>query len=461
MERFEVLGDGYLKFISSMFLYSEYQDWHEGNLTTLKSKIIGNRNLFYIGDKLGLPGIIKATMFRAKETIPPSAALSLEGQRILREYEMQMNELMTTNDKTKKAEIENNMNALKLRLFKREQSQIQDQSNCMLNYMKKHQVSDKNVADAVEALIGVVVQSKGVFAALKLCHKLIIFPAHKNVDKLLKEVKFSAGFNAVADGDVTITNQGGLENKIGYQFKNRKLLSQALTHASCINKPVGSYQRLEFLGDAVLDFLITAFTFEQCPELGPGKLTDLRSALVKNVTLASTIIRHDLHKFLQAENSELSSAIARFAHHQSINGHHVVLDQMVVTKTADGHEVAEALNIPKAIGDMFESIVGAVFLDSGLNFTVTWNLIYRLLQKEIEEFMRDIPIDIVRQLYEYNKGSAKPKFQPATKKGESSFCITVNIICRGVKKSFQGYGKNGELAKKCAAKVAMKALESF
>lgn len=72
---------------------------------------------------------------------------------------------------------------------------------------------------------------------------------------------------------------------------------QALSHASYIrNRVTRSYERLEFLGDAILDFLITSHIFENCRELKPGEMTDLRSALVNNVTFASYVVKLGLHK---------------------------------------------------------------------------------------------------------------------------------------------------------------------
>lgn len=72
MERFEVLGDAFLKFGISLYLLSNHSTWHEGNLTQMKGQIVGNRNLFYCGDKMGLPGMIKVQRFNPKnDWIPP------------------------------------------------------------------------------------------------------------------------------------------------------------------------------------------------------------------------------------------------------------------------------------------------------------------------------------------------------------------------------------------------------
>jgi len=59
LERLETLGDSYLKFITSLYLYQTFPMLREGQLTAIKGKIIGNRNLFYCGNKRGIPGRIK------------------------------------------------------------------------------------------------------------------------------------------------------------------------------------------------------------------------------------------------------------------------------------------------------------------------------------------------------------------------------------------------------------------
>lgn len=63
LERLETLGDSYLKFITSLFLYNTFPHYNEGPLTSLKGKIIGNRNLFYCGEKKLIPGRMKVDDF--------------------------------------------------------------------------------------------------------------------------------------------------------------------------------------------------------------------------------------------------------------------------------------------------------------------------------------------------------------------------------------------------------------
>ncbi|HEX9008413.1 MAG TPA: ribonuclease III domain-containing protein, partial [Patescibacteria group bacterium] len=78
-------------------------------------------------------------------------------------------------------------------------------------------------------------------------------------------------------------NLGPLQESIGYTFANQELLQTALTHRSSLNDPTikESYERLEFLGDAILEMLISSFLFEKYPDKMEGYLTAARSAIVR------------------------------------------------------------------------------------------------------------------------------------------------------------------------------------
>lgn len=114
------------------------------------------------------------------------------------------------------------------------------------------------------------------------------------------------------------------ENTIGYQFNDRSYLLQAMTHASYSpNRLTDCYQRLEFLGDAVLDYLITRHLYEDPRQHSPGALTDLRSALVNNTIFASLAVRHDFHKYFRHLSPGLNEVIDRFVRIQHENGHQI------------------------------------------------------------------------------------------------------------------------------------------
>jgi ribonuclease-3 len=121
-----------------------------------------------------------------------------------------------------------------------------------------------------------------------------------------------------------------LMQKLGYQFLQPELLEQALTHRSCKGK---HNERLEFLGDAVLGLIIAQTLFNQFPQTREGDLTRMRSALVKGVTLAEIAQELAIAQYLRLGPGELKSG---------------------------GHRRESIL------ADALEAILGAIFLDSGM-----------------------------------------------------------------------------------------------
>lgn len=114
------------------------------------------------------------------------------------------------------------------------------------------------------------------------------------------------------------------EDILGYKFRDKSYLLQAMTHASYTpNRLTDCYQRLEFLGDAVLDYLITRHLYEDPRQHSPGALTDLRSALVNNTIFASLAVRHGFHKYFRHLSPALNEVIDRFVRIQTENGHSI------------------------------------------------------------------------------------------------------------------------------------------
>jgi ribonuclease III len=97
-----------------------------------------------------------------------------------------------------------------------------------------------------------------------------------------------------------------IEEKLGYRFRNRELLEEALTHRTYVNEAGGGKdnQRLEFFGDSVLDFLLSDMLLVQFPESREGELTRIRSALVDEVSLAQIAAGLDLGSCLRLGRGE-------------------------------------------------------------------------------------------------------------------------------------------------------------
>ncbi|KAG6544077.1 hypothetical protein Mapa_014494 [Marchantia paleacea] len=174
----------------------------------------------------------------------------------------------------------------------------------------------------------------------------------------------------VLDNDFQAIDFDGLEAAIGYRFKARTLLVEAITHASRLSSESPCYQRLEFVGDAVLDHLITKYFFVNYKDLAPGRLTDLRQATVNNENFARIAVKHKFHIHLQHGSAALQAKI-----HAFVKNIQTELDKPGLNAFGLGDFKA-----PKVLGDILESIAGAVFLDAGLDTEKVWQIFEPLLQ---------------------------------------------------------------------------------
>ena len=148
-----------------------------------------------------------------------------------------------------------------------------------------------------------------------------------------------------------------LEKEIGYCFQNKKHLETAITHKSFVNeKTVGryvSYERYEFLGDAILEFIVSKYLFVHYKNMPEGELSKLRSSLVCEFTLSK--IARDLH----------FGEFARFS---------------------KGERQTGGANRDSILCDLFESVLGAIYLDGGMEPAKDY--VKRLLLQDIEHKQR-------------------------------------------------------------------------
>jgi endoribonuclease Dicer len=189
-----------------------------------------------------------------------------------------------------------------------------------------------------------------LLGGIKFVEWIGILPASENVQNLIE----SSVVDPILDKNATLANVNfhlpqwqEFEKRLGYHFNNRAFLLQALTHSSYSpNRVTQSYERLEFIGDAILDFLITCYIYEHCGVLNPGEVTDLRSALVNNNTFASLVVRCGFHKFLLMINLKLQGHIDKFAEYLATKNH-VIDDEVLILLEEKDLNMAEYVDVPK------------------------------------------------------------------------------------------------------------------
>lgn len=144
-----------------------------------------------------------------------------------------------------------------------------------------------------------------------------------------------------------------LEQKIGYRFRDRGLLRQALTHSSFANEQkinrYPDYERLEFLGDAVLELVSSDFLFHENPQMPEGKLTKLRSSMVCEPALA-------------------------YCARELTLGEYILLGR--------GEEAAGGRKRDSITSDVMEALIGALYLDGG--FAAAHDFIHRFVLSDLE-----------------------------------------------------------------------------
>ncbi|XP_078159002.1 ribonuclease 3-like protein 3 [Carex rostrata] len=157
-----------------------------------------------------------------------------------------------------------------------------------------------------------------------------------------------------------------IEEIIDYKFYDRSLVEEAMTHKSFYftSKPVKSYERLEFLGDAVLNFGVASEVFYNYPDLAPGPMTRLRSSNVDKEKLARIAIAHGLDRYLRHKAHHLESQIKEF-----------VNDLKNYPIHSNG-----LLDPPKILSDIIESLLGAVYVDTNKCYETVWKIFIRLSQ---------------------------------------------------------------------------------
>ncbi|MEE6494432.1 hypothetical protein FKM82_017138 [Ascaphus truei] len=359
-------------------------------------------------------------------------------------------------------------------------------------------IADKSIADCVEALLGCYLTSCGERAAqLFLCSLgLKVLPAVKKSDKDINSgretfnceqtnpTKNCLAFNGTyselssckgmeygylkipprcmfdhPDAEKTLDHLiSGFENfqkKINYQFKNKAYLLQAFTHASYhYNTITDCYQRLEFLGDAILDYLITKHLYEDPRQHSPGVLTDLRSALVNNTIFASLAVKYDYHKYFKAVSPELFHVIDDFVQFQLEKNEMQGMDSEL-RRSEEDEEKEEDIEVPKAMGDIFESLAGAIYMDSGMSLETVWHVYYPMMRPLIEKFSANVPRSPVRELLEMEPETAK--FSPAERTYDGKVRVTVEVVGKG---KFKGVGRSYRIAKSAAARRALRSLKA-
>ncbi|KAG6677776.1 endoribonuclease Dicer homolog 3a isoform X1 [Carya illinoinensis] len=348
MERLELLGDSVLKYAVSCYLFLNYPEKHEGQLTARRSWAVCNATLHKLGTAHKLQGYIRDSAFDPRRWVAP-------GQCSLRPVPCKCG-----------------VDTLEVPLdgkFQTKDPKIVVGKCCDRGH---RWMGSKTIADCVEALIGAYYFGGGLVAAVHIMKWLGI---DAELDpSLVAQAITTASLRSY----VPKTNEiATLESKLQYKFSVKGLLQEAITHATEQEQGVSyCYQRLEFLGDSVLDLLITWHLFLSHPDIDPGELTDLRSASVNNENFAQVAVRRNLQQHLQHHSGSLLSQITEYVK---------FISEPHTSRSLQGTKG------PKALGDMVESIAGAILIDTNLNIDEVWRIYEPLLSPIVTPDKLELP----------------------------------------------------------------------
>lgn len=338
-QRLEFIGDSVLKYLVCVNLYATQPSWPEGYLSRAKDQAVANSRLSRAALAVGLDRYIVTKTFTARKWSPPYIQDILEAS----------------------------------------------------SSPEKRTLSTKVLADVVEALIGGAFLDSG-YEGAATC-----------ISRFLPEVPITAPLDIFAGGTHTESvfaptslangHLADVERLIGYQFKNRGYLLEAITHPSCEHDSyTSSYQRLEFIGDATLDMIVVSFMIDNAPELSHGRMHLIKTAVVNAGFLAYLCIdssfeqvvtdvslspNHYSTGFTEVHSSKLVYLCQLMRHqHPEINTvmgscleRYHNLQPAIASAIAHGNEypwvLLTSLAPAKFLSDIVESIIGAVLIDAG------------------------------------------------------------------------------------------------
>ncbi len=167
-----------------------------------------------------------------------------------------------------------------------------------------------------------------------------------------------------------------LEEKIGYHFNSKKLLRQALTHSSFANEQkinkFDDYERLEFLGDAVLELVSSDFLYREHPDMAEGQLTRLRASMVCEPALAYCARDFGLEDFLLL---------------------------------GKGEEMTGGRGRDSITSDVLEALIGAIYLDSGIKSATEFIKRFVLSDLENKQLFYDAKTILQEKVQQQGKGT--------------------------------------------------------
>ncbi|GAB0134098.1 hypothetical protein EsDP_00002483 [Epichloe bromicola] len=329
-ERLEFLGDAFLKMATTISLFTRIPKTTEFEYHVERMLLICNQNLFNHAVDRKLQGYIRSKAFDRRTWYPD----------------------------------------VKLKKGKAPKTKV------------VHSLADKSIADVCEAVIGAAYMSEPegtMDLAVKAVTKMVRSKNHAmtRFDDYYKEYDVPEWQSAAASATERFAAEK-VHKRIGYRFNHPKLLRSAFKHPSYPYEPdIPHYQRLEFLGDALLDLAAVDYLYRKFPTADPQWLTEHKMAMVSNHFFACLCVELGLHRHLLTTGSSMIGKNAHFAEQ---------LEQAKAGSWRAGSDGQPSLDFwvsltqpPKALSDVLEAVVGAMFVDAKYDYQVVHDFFTRFI----------------------------------------------------------------------------------
>ncbi|KAJ2898912.1 putative Dicer-like protein [Zalerion maritima] len=344
-ERLEFLGDCFLKMSTTISLYTQAPDQNEFEYHVARMLLICNQNLFNNALDLKLQEYVRSRGFDRRSWYPTGLTLK----------------------RGKKGQVQ-----------------------------EKHRLGDKSIADVCEAVIGAAYlttyDSNNVDLAVQAVTKFTKSPNHN----LQKWEDLYASYSKprwqtapATAAQVDMANE--FEKRMGYKFRYPRLLRTAFMHPSYqsdLYEKLPSYQRLEFLGDALYDMACVNFLFFRFPDADPQWLTEHKMAMVSNQFLGCLAVELGFHRHMKTFSAAVQKQKQVYAEEITIARE----EAMGVAEKKGRMPEDYARNFwcdarlpPKSLPDVVEAYMGAIFVDSEYNYSVIQDFFDRFVQHYFED----------------------------------------------------------------------------
>ncbi|KAH8125046.1 hypothetical protein LI328DRAFT_156050 [Trichoderma asperelloides] len=447
-ERLEFLGDTFLKMATTISVYTLYPRENEFEYHVKRMLMLNNRNLFTHAVKRNWPGYIRTKAFDRRTWYPSD---------------------------------------IKLRKGKVTKAKA-----------KQHCLSHKSIADVCEALIGAAYLTSKSNDNMDMAVKAVTSMVNSEDHTMTEFSDYFAKYTAPEwhSYEPTAAQRNMVEciaEITGYRFRCPPLLRSAFKHSSYVyeEKIKRDYQQLEFLGDALIDMVVVDFLYNRFPEADPKWLTEHKMAMVSNQFLGFLCVRLGLSKHLMVATSPLHSKIREYTAEakeaeEKARARKKSQDNDAAA-TSDKGPSAEVPGVtqdfwveiqqpPKALADVVEALVGAMFVDSGYSFSIVRDFFAKFIQPYFEDmallssFASNHPVTVLIHALQDDFRCTQWKLHmasvpPSTDDAGVAILAESELLCalmiHGNVIAHATSTKSGVAAKLAVAKLALKTLASI